>query len=351
MKKLRFGPTISPVQGAGPRVVCFTATPEQVMEIARVQRIGRDSEGQLSGFQRPQIAAHIREIRDYLAQPNSMLPNAIVLAFSQRAAIGKDGYLTVDVGRGPPGWVVDGQQRLCAALGLLKRKFEFIVSAFICQDAAELNRQFILVNNTRPLAKPLIYELLPGVEGLPPRLADRADAALLVERLNYGRNSSLKGKINQQTNPDGILKDTLIQRMLMSSLQHGALREFTGRGAVSGAAALVSAFFAAVQIVFQAEWEDHTPKTSRLLHGVGLISMGYVMDELAIRFGACSQKDFEVGLRPLVGRTHWTQGSWDFGSERRPWNSLQNTKADYQLVSHYLVRLVRGRGAKARAVA
>jgi DGQHR domain-containing protein len=350
--KLKFGPTISPVQGKGQRVVCFTATPAEVTQIARVQRIGRDGKGRLSGFQRPQIASHIKEIRDYLSQPGAMLPNAIVLAFSEGASVGKDGYLSIDVSEGPPGWVVDGQQRLCAALEIPNRKFQFIVSAFICDDRKELNRQFILVNNTRPLAKPLIYELLPGVEGLPQRLSDRSGAALLVEALNYGRDSSLKGQIHQQTNPEGVLKDTLVQRMLISSLQHGALRELDGTKALlSEGASLVSEFFAAVQDVFSEDWNEHTAKTSRLLHGVGLVSMGYVMDELVHRVQARSSAEFKAGLRPLVGRVHWTKGEWEIGNERRAWNTLQNTAADYRLISHYLLRIVRRANGRIGAAA
>jgi DGQHR domain-containing protein len=349
MKRLRFFPTISPTQGNGPKVVCFAATPHQITQIARVVRIGRDSSGKLTGFQRPQIASHIREIRDYLAQPGAMLPNSIVLAFSERAKIGRDGSLTVEISDTPPGWVVDGQQRLAAALELPQSGFEFIVSAFICKDLKELNRQFILINNTRPLAKPLIYELLPGIAGLPQRLSDRAGAALLTEALNYREDSSLRGLIHQQTNPDGVIKDTLIQRLLINSLQHGALRGLSGDDdLLKQGYRLISAFFAAVRHVFEADWEGHTAKTSRLLHGAGIVSMGYVMDELNIREGATKTKDFKAGLQALVGRTHWTCGDWQFGSERRPWNSLQNTNADYRLLSHHLVRHVRRRAMAER---
>ena len=342
MKRIRFTPIISPQQGAGPRVVCFAATPQQVMQIAQIERIRRDGAGNLTGFQRPQIAAHIREIRDYLAQSDAMLPNAIVLAFAAGAKIERQCAFTVDVSNGPPGWVVDGQQRLAAAQGLPERTFEFIVSAFVCDDLKELKRQFILINNTRPLPKPLIYELLPGVKGLPSRLSDRVGAALLIEALNYSEGSSLRGAIHQHTNPDGFLKDTLFQRMLMNSIQHGALREFSGDGALfERAYGIVNEFFSAVRQVFSDDWEGHTAKTSRLLHGVGIVAMGYIMDELCICKGAVDQEDFEAGLRPLLGQTHWTRDEWDFGTERRLWNSLQNTKADYRLLSHHLVRILR----------
>jgi hypothetical protein len=201
------------------------------------------------------------------------------------------------------------------------------------------------------LAKPLIYELLPGVAGLPQRLSDRAGAALLTEALNYREDSSLRGLINQQTNPDGIIKDTLIQRLLINSLQNGAIRGVSGDESILRQGyGLVSAFFGAVRRVFSDDWEGHTAKTSRLLHGAGIIAMGYVMDELNIREHAIKLKDFEAGLQALVGHTHWTSGKWNFGSERRPWYSLQNTKADYRLLSHHLVRLVRRRAERVTRV-
>lgn len=350
MTLLRFGPTITPLQGDGPRVVCFAATPAEVSKIARIERIARDEDGKLNGFQRPQIAAHIREIREFLEQPDSILPNAIVIGFSDRVSLAETGELLVDISEGPPGWVVDGQQRLCAAMGLPDRPFQFVVSAFLCGEPAELNRQFILINNTKPLAKPLIYELMPGVSGLPRRLSDRIRAALLVEALNYGRASSLRGQICQQTNPDGLLKDTVLQRMLINSIKDGALREFaTDQTLLHDGLQLVSDFFAAVQKVFQSDWAGHSPKSSRLVHGVGIIAMGYVMDEIAIRFQIRDRQGFEDRLRVLLGHTRWTDGEWVLGSERRAWNSMQNVQSDYMLISHHLVRLVRRSGVRVEA--
>jgi len=346
-----FSPTISPRQAKGPRVVCFTATAARILEIARIERIGRREDGRLSGFQRPQIASHIREIRDYLATPEAMLPNSIVLAFSTEHARYEGSTLLVDVSGGAPGWVVDGQQRLCAASGLENGDFELTVSAFLCEDMLELNRQFILINNTRPLSKPLIYELLPGVTGLPPRLSDRAGAALLIEALNYDPASSLHGLISQQTNPDGIIKDTLMQKVLMNSLRDGALRLLNGEEILTEGKRIVSDFFGALRATFFADWEGHTPKTSRLLHGAGLIAMGFAMDEIAGRYGETNRQGFERWLQHLRGHTHWTSGEWDFGAERRAWNSIQNTNADYRLLSHHVVRLLRRAGRVAPAAA
>lgn len=341
MKTIVLGPVISPKQGSAGRVVCFAARPRDVARIALIDRIGRDEKGKLRGFQRPRIASHIREIRDYLMRPEAILPNAIVLAFNRGVTITHDNFMVVDVSTGPPGWVVDGQQRLSAALDFSDGDFELIVSAFICDDMSELNRQFILVNNTRPLAKPLIYELLPGTTGLPDRLANRTDAAVLTEQLNYRKDSALFGLVQQQTNPDGIIKDTLLQKFLINSMQHGALRSLRSKRSTSPQFSLVSEFFHAVRTVFRSEWEGHTPKTSRLVHGVGLVAMGFVMDELYDRHKCHRRQHFMSGLRILEKKTHWTSGEWRFGEERRPWNSLQNTSSDYRLLAHHLVRIIR----------
>src|SRR3569623_1341151 len=85
-------------------VLSFAASAADVLRFATIDRIGRDAQGELSGFQRPQVAAHIREIRDYLEKPNAVLPNPIVVAFTDRVAIDDLGngaaQLTIDVSAG-----------------------------------------------------------------------------------------------------------------------------------------------------------------------------------------------------------------------------------------------------------
>ena len=53
-------------QSSEHKVLSFAAKASDVLRFAAIDRIGRDAQGELSGFQRPQVAAHIREIRDYL---------------------------------------------------------------------------------------------------------------------------------------------------------------------------------------------------------------------------------------------------------------------------------------------
>lgn len=201
-------------------VLSFAASAADVLHFATIDRIGRDAQGELSGFQRPQVAAHIREIRDYLEKPNAVLPNPIVVAFTDRVRVESlDGGLArlhIDMSAGTPGLVVDGQQRL-SALAEVDRNFQIFVSALICRDEAELRRQFVLINNTKPLPKSLIYELLPTVDNLPPRLSRRSTAADITARLNF-ENTSLRGYIKQHTAPEGMSEQLGGRKLLAPAL-------------------------------------------------------------------------------------------------------------------------------------
>lgn len=325
-------------------VLSFAASAADVLRFATIDRIGRDAQGELSGFQRPQVAAHIREIRDYLEKPNSVLPNPIVVAFIEGVEVehreGGISRLSIDMSNGAPGFVVDGQQRL-SALAEVDRDFQVFVSALICRDEAELRRQFVLINNSKPLPKSLIYELLPTVDNLPARLGRRSEASELTGRLNF-EATALKGYIKQHTWPEGIIADTVMQKIIMESLNNGVLREIS-RTAKGGdkCVRLISNFFEAVKRAFPEAWHGQTPATSRLLHGVGIQAMGDVMEVLAERADAQSADEFYEGLLCLQGRTAWTEGEWDFDGETRRWKSLQNVNRDVALLKHYLVGIVK----------
>src|SRR5262249_18584329 len=145
--RLRFT-AVGAKQSRAVRVFTFTATVEEVLAICEISRLGRTEAGKLFGFQRPQIAGHIQEIRDYLQSPNAVLPNAIVVGFMGGVRVSplKHGLfqLTMSTGGSKPGFVVDGQQRLTALSQAQIRDFQLFVSCVICESAEELRRQFIL---------------------------------------------------------------------------------------------------------------------------------------------------------------------------------------------------------------
>jgi DGQHR domain-containing protein len=330
-------------------VISIAARASEVLQFSKIDRAGRTKEGALSGFQRPQIASHISEIRDYLRTDDAVLPNPIVVAFVGNVELkplsGQIVEITIRTNDGEeaPGFVVDGQQRLTALSGLPERDFEIFVSVLVCQDVEELRRQFVLINNTRPLPKALIYELLPGVKGLPKRLTSRSFAAMLTERLNFDCDSSLRGMIYQHTNPAGIIRDTSLQKIIMQSMSDGAIREFPSEMQFGRGFTLISEFFAGVQKMFPDAWKGHNAKTSRLVHGAGIIAMGFVMETIAARHGASTAEEFADGLKALKGRTAWTSGYWQFSeTERVPWNAIENTPRQIMALAQHLVGIVRG---------
>lgn len=341
---------IKAIQSPQHAVFSFAASAAQVLEMGRIERAGRSDTGILSGFQRPQIAAHIHEIRDYLEREDAVLPNSIVVAFTDRVVVrpvkGNVVKIEIDITNGPPGLIVDGQQRLSALAPLTNKSFEVFVSGIVCQSEEELRRQFILINNTRPLPKELIYELLPGVANLPERMSSRSMASALTQRLNFDRNSSLYRQIHLHTNPEGRVASNAVQRVIIASRSHGALRVLAqSPDGDEKCFQFVSDFYRAVQAVFKKDWDGLTPKTSRLVHSVGIISMGRVME---VAFHVCEARafgDFCGILEGIRDQTHWTQGKWVIGNNdnlrERGWNEFQSTHPDIQMLSDHLDRLVR----------
>lgn len=322
----------------------FAANPSDVLSFAAIERVARADDGQLKGFQRHQVASHIRDIRDYLMREDALLPNAVIVAFIDGVTVEdlSDGFvgIQIDVPHGQsPGFVVDGQQRLSALAGIDKPGFQVFVSALVCKDYNELRQQFVLINNTRPLPKTLIYELLPNVEGLPERFTQRKFSARLVDMLNFTRGSSLFGEVRQHTNPTGMISDTAMQRLIMNSASDGAIRSlmhFDDRE--ERAFQLVNEFFHAVANVYGSAWYGMAPRFSRLRHGAGVIAMGFVMDHLYSLEGATERDHFEPGLRLLSPHTAWTSGQWHLEpGDTRPWNGIQNTPSDIDLLTRHLV--------------
>jgi len=367
MKTYRYT-AVRAAQAPGKYVFSFAANPKDVLAFATVDGVKRKEDGSLGGFQRHQIAPHIKEIRTYLSRDDALLPNSVVVAFIQGARVKErnDGLIDVEIDAdkdAPPGFVVDGQQRLTALSGMNKPGFEVFVSALICEDYNELRQQFVLINNTRPLPKALIYELLPNIDGLPERFSKRSFASRMVERLNYTRTDEpvFYGRIHQHTNARGKLSDMAIQRLVMDSADQGAIREFIAESSQDSldsmrtveerAFKLIHTFFSAVKEVFGPAWNDMTPKTSRLVHGAGLVAMGYVMETLYAHAGKVDREEFVKGLKLIEPKCAWVAGRWTFSrDDQRPWNGIQNTSTDIDLLANYLVRELKRALRRQRAV-
>jgi DGQHR domain-containing protein len=333
-----------------------------VSDFATVSRIRRDEAGAIDGYQRPEVLSHIAEIRTYLEAPGAMIANAIVIAFNEPltfqtyptgvrpagAVQGLVGVLEIPLdGRladsEKPGFVVDGQQRLAAIRDASVEAVPLFVVAFVARDTNEQKEQFILVNSTKPLPKGLIYELLPQTQGLLPSFLRRRQLpALLSERLNHDSDSPLQGLVRTPTSPEGVIKDNSVLKFLENSLSDGVLYRYRVEAPEPEECMLatVKNFWSAVRNVFAGAW-GLPPKKSRLLHGAGVISLGFVMDAVADRHRGhrvVSEETFAADLSPLKEVCRWTEGYWDFGLGRqRRWNEIQNTPKDVQLLSNHLL--------------
>ncbi len=133
-------------------------------------------------------------------------------------------------------------------------------------------------------------------------------------------------------------------KMLENSLSDGALYTFrdpdTGAGDEDKMLSLLIDFWSAVRDVFDDAW-DKPPRQSRLMHGVGIASLGFLMDAIFDRYSReriPDKDDFSADLSELSSLCRWTHGFWDFGpGAQRKWNELQNTSRDIQLLTNYLL--------------
>ena len=340
----------------------FSIDGKKLAEISTVSRIHRDDEGQIGGYQRPEVQRHVNAIRDYMESPGAIMPNAIVIAFDSRVRFEPAPGVasTDDITAGSiviprsepdsadaPGWVVDGQQRVAALREAQLANFPVPVVAFITDDLREQRAQFILVNNTKPLPKGLIHELLPDTQGhLPLALLRKRYPSKLLSLLNLLPDSPMAGAIKTPTMPDGRIRDNSILKMIENSITDGALYRYrdpqTGEGDTGQMLKVLWNFWGAVAKTWPEAWAL-PPRKSRLTHGAGIVSLGYVMDEIT---EVCSSgtgvpmiETYQAHLAPLVEICAWTKGQWDFGlREHRPWNELQVTPKDILKLADLLLR-------------
>lgn len=355
-------PAIEVRQGPGHLLYTFAVDGKLIPSFSTISRIHRNGDKQIEGYQRPEVLSHIAEIRNYLESETPMIPNAVVIAFDPRvrfepAPVVKDettytrtGILVIPIDaeveeEDKPGFIVDGQQRIAAIRDAEVESFPICVTAFITNDVREQTEQFILVNSTKPLPKGLIYELLPGTTAtLPTMLERRRFPAQLLDMLNNQEDSPMKGRIQTPTTPEGSIKDNSILKMLENSLSDGVLYRFRyvndGHDDSDSMLVILKNFWGAVSEVFEEAWKL-PPRQSRLVHGAGIVGMGFLMDAIAERhrkIRIVPRQQFIEDLKPLKDVCRWTDGYWNFGPGRqRKWNEIQNTTKDIQLLANYLL--------------
>ena len=116
---------------------------------------------------------------------------------------------------------------------------------------------------------------------VPPRLKRRQRAYQILEKLNGNSKSPFFGRIRTATTTDydrANIKDVSVLKMIENSASNGILNKFGAKD--TEACQMLNNYWGAVSDVFNEAWLL-SPKESRLTHGVGVVSCGYLMDAVA----------------------------------------------------------------------
>jgi DGQHR domain-containing protein len=350
-------------------IYSFFLRAKDLAKAADISRIKKGAKGALLGYQRGEVSQHINEIKDFLNSKSVLFPNAIILALSSEVKFKQS--RGPSVGEGPclsgvlelpireqgkrAAWIVDGQQRT-TALALSNRPDLLVPVTGFVSDNFEIHRaQFLLVNKVKPLPSGLINELLPEVNmALPASLAKNKIPSAICNILNKDPESPFKGLIARQTtdrrkDKAAVVADNSLIQVVKSSLNnvHGCLYQYrnvaTGEIDEEKIMQVLKVYWSAVKEVFPDAW-GQPPLKSRLMHGVGIKSMGNLMDRVM-----CTAKPWEEEslkktvkqLSILKSRCAWTNGSWE-QLNGLPWNGLQNTPSHVKLLSNMLIRAYSG---------
>jgi DGQHR domain-containing protein len=353
-------------QRSGKEIYLLSLKADELLAVSGISRVTRDDVGKLIGYQRAEVRRHVKEIADYLSSPEMLFAHPIILSFSStirfvssRGAKTSDGFAVAGMLEIPlpgkesdkPAWIVDGQQRALAIQSLKDQDFAVPVCAFVADDVDIQRDQFLRINNSKPLPRGLVTELLPEVNSpLPPKLALKKIPSALCDLLNQEKDSPFYGLIKRPSTADSrkdteVVTDTVIIKMIEDSLTHpsGCLFPYrniaTGEYDESAIWAVLNTFWSGVRQVFPAAW-GKPPTTSRLMHGVGIRSLGKLMDRIMASidpFDSRAAQAVAKELKTIAPVCRWTSGTWEeLGGIS--WNQLQNLHKHQAMLSNYLIR-------------
>jgi DGQHR domain-containing protein len=351
-------------QGDNLDVYAFFIRGADIVRLADITRVERDSSDELKGFQRPEIRSHVKGIVDYLNQGHVLFPNAIILAMSPDVrfvasrgtkptgdeGIAQAGTLTIPIY--PEGrriaWIVDGQQRSLALSQAENRDIAVPVVGFISDSLDVQREQFILVNKAKPLPVRLINELLPETSGvlLPRDLSARKMPSELCGLLNRDPNSPFHKLIKRPSDSresPAVITDTAVITMIRNSLNSplGALAQYKAMGRDSADLGsmykVLVTYWSTVKAVFPEAW-GKDPRRSRLMHSAGIEAMGVLMDRIYARLGGADEDQAVVRkeLERVAPACRWTKGQWE--ELGVAWNEIQSTPRDIKKLQDALVR-------------
>ncbi|MFF2819001.1 DGQHR domain-containing protein DpdB [Kitasatospora cineracea] len=345
----------------------FVLAAEEVDQVADVARISRDEAGKLIGYQRPEKKQHVKQILEYLDSDEVLFPNGLILALpstvrfksspgpSSSDGLSTSGTLEIPLPNSSdeprPAWIVDGQQRSLALARTRHSRLPITVAGFVAEELDVQRDQFLRVNTVSPLPTNLVSELLPEVATqLPTKLSARKLPSVLVNALNQDHDSPFRGLIKRaSTTPAqksaAVVTDNSLILAIEESLNSSAGILFPHRNLSNGTTDtaairnILITYWTAVQQTFPEAW-GVIPNKSRLMHGVGIRSMGRLMDRIMANVDlrsneALSQTKKELAL--IKPHCYWMNGRWR--ELNTSWDELQNTPRHISTLSNFLVRV------------
>ena len=353
-------------QRSGKVIYLLSLKASELLAISGISRVTRDDVGNLIGYQRAEVKQHVKEIADYLSTEDMLLAHPLILSFnsdvrfvSSRGQKSSDGLATAGMLEIPlpnkdsdkPAWIVDGQQRALAIQLLKDQEFAVPICAFVADNVDVQRDQFLRINNSKPLPRGLVTELLPEVNSpLPPKLALKKIPSALCDLLNKEEKSPFRGLIKRPSGQTGrrdteVITDTVVIKMIEDSLTNPSGCLFPYRNIATGEYdqvaiwAVLTVFWNAVKQVFPEAW-GKSPNNSRLMHGVGIRSLGKLMDRIMSSidpFDEVACVAVEKELRLIAHACRWTSGDWEeLGGIA--WNQLQNLHKHQAMLSNFLIR-------------
>lgn len=167
--------------------------------------------------------------------------------------------------------------------------------------------------------------------------------------------SPFEGLIRRASTPRGsgaVITDTSIIEMLRESLNSpsGCLFPYrnlsTGETDFEAIWRMLVVYWTVVRDSFPEAW-GKPPEQSRLMHGVGIRSMGRLMDKVMGSVGANDARlveHVESAMARVAPHCRWTSGVWDELSLQ--WNDVENTSRNQRVLTNFLVRVYLGGGAE-----
>lgn len=351
-------------QTGGCAVYLLSLSAADLLAVTALSPDENQSPADLLAAHQPTVRAHVANIQSGLKDHDALMLTPIVLGLCSevrfRGSRGPDvsdglasaGTLEIPLrtrnGR-KPAWILDGYYRLLALSDRQEFDFAFPVSALVVDDSDVLRQQFDRIHRTHPLPADLGDALFPR-RSLPISLTIGAQE--LPEAVCNWLNSDPESPFHELvgTAKDGTATPFLALRAALSksiaeslSSPYGALFPYrniaAGQTDIDGLCHAVKTYWSAVKSVFPEAW-GKPPKRSRLMHPVGIRTMGRLMNRIlpAVNLVAEDCLEQAVGeLKKIKPVCHWASGVWEDLNALR-WDRLENTTRHVNLLSNYLMR-------------